>query len=128
MGDARSCSRRRRRALFWPSAQRHWTFASGRDLALFYQTQWLMAHGQPLLNTVIGMPPFADHLTLDDFLMAPLLRLHDSAATLLFVQARGRRLGGLSHPGPDRAPRRTAAPRRRAWPRPGCWPPTSTWA
>jgi uncharacterized membrane protein len=73
--------------LFWPSAQRHWSFASGRDLALFYQTQWLMAHGQPLLNTVIGMPPFADHLTLDDFLMAPLLRLHDSAVTLLFVQA-----------------------------------------
>ena len=74
-------------ALFWQSAQRHWTFASGRDLALFYQTQWLMAHGQPLLNTVIGMPPFADHLTLDDFLMAPLLRLHDSATTLLAVQA-----------------------------------------
>lgn len=73
--------------LFWQSAQRHWSFASGRDLALFYQTQWLMAHGQPLLNTVIGMPPFADHLTLDDFLMAPLLRLHDSAVTLLFVQA-----------------------------------------
>jgi uncharacterized membrane protein len=74
-------------ALFWQSAQRHWTFASGRDLALFYQTQWLMAHGQPLLNTVIGMPPFADHLTLDDFLMAPLLRLYDSATTLLAVQA-----------------------------------------
>jgi uncharacterized membrane protein len=74
-------------ALFLQSAQRHWSFASGRDLALFYQTQWLMAHGQPLFNTVIGMPPFADHLTLDDFLMAPLLRLHDSAATLLLVQA-----------------------------------------
>jgi uncharacterized membrane protein len=72
---------------FWQSAQRHWTFSSGRDLALFYQTQWLMAHGQPLYNTVIGMPPFADHLTLDDYLMAPLLRLHDSAVTLLAVQA-----------------------------------------
>jgi uncharacterized membrane protein len=74
-------------AFFLQSAQRHWTFSSGRDLALFYQTQWLMAHGQPLYNTVIGMPPFADHLTLDDYLMAPLLRLHDSAVTLLAVQA-----------------------------------------
>jgi uncharacterized membrane protein len=75
-------------AFFAQSAHRHWTFASGgRDLGLFYQTHWLMAHGQPLLNTVMGMPVFADHMTFDDFLVAPLLRLHDSAATLLLVQA-----------------------------------------
>ena len=75
-------------AFFWQSARRHWTFASGgRDLGLFYQTHWLMAHGLPLLNTVMGMPVFADHMTFDDFLVAPLLRLHDSATTLLFVQA-----------------------------------------
>jgi uncharacterized membrane protein len=75
-------------ALFAQSAQRHWTFGSGgRDLGLFYQTHWLMAHGQPLLNTVMGMPVFADHMTFDDFLVAPLLRLHDSATTLLLVQA-----------------------------------------
>ena len=75
-------------AFFTQSAHRHWTFASGgRDLGLFYQTHWLMAHGQPLLNTVMGMPVFADHMTFDDFLVAPLLRLHDSAATLLLVQA-----------------------------------------
>jgi hypothetical protein len=75
-------------ALFWPSAHRHWTFGSGgRDLGLFYQTHWLMAHGFPLLNTVMGMPVFADHMTFDDFLVAPLLRLHDSATTLLLVQA-----------------------------------------
>jgi len=75
-------------AFFAQSAHRHWTFASGgRDLGLFYQTHWLIAHGQPLLNTVMGMPVFADHMTFDDFLVAPLLRLHDSAATLLLVQA-----------------------------------------
>jgi uncharacterized membrane protein len=75
-------------ALFAQSAHRHWTFASGgRDLGLFYQTHWLMAHGQPLLNTVMGMPVFADHMTFDDFLVAPLLRLHDCATTLLLVQA-----------------------------------------
>jgi uncharacterized membrane protein len=75
-------------AFFGQSAHRHWTFASGgRDLGLFYQTHWLIAHGQPLLNTVMGMPVFADHMTLDDFLVAPLLRLHDSATTLLLVQA-----------------------------------------
>ncbi len=73
---------------FLQSANRHWTFASGgRDLGLFYQTHWLMAHGQPLLNTVMGMPVLADHMTFDDFLVAPLLRLHDSATTLLLVQA-----------------------------------------
>src|SRR5438477_2827675 len=75
-------------AFFWQSAHRHWTFASGgRDLGLFYQTHWLIAHGRPLLNTVMGMPVLADHMTFDDFLVAPLLRLHDSAATLLLVQA-----------------------------------------
>lgn len=75
-------------AFFWQSAHRHWTYASGgRDLGLFYQTHWLIAHGQPLLNTVMGMPVFADHMTFDDFLVAPLLRLHDSATTLLLVQA-----------------------------------------
>src|SRR4029079_9910705 len=75
-------------AFFAQSAHRHWTFASGgRDLGLFYQTHWLIAHGQPLLNTVMGMPVFADHLTFDDFVVPPLLRLHDAAATLLLVQA-----------------------------------------
>jgi uncharacterized membrane protein len=73
---------------FWQSAQRHWTFASGgRDLGLFYQTHWLIAHGQPLINTVMGMPVFADHMTFDDYLVAPLLRLRDTATTLLLVQA-----------------------------------------
>jgi hypothetical protein len=35
----------------------------------------------------MGMPVFADHMTFDDFLVAPLLRVHDSATTLLLVQA-----------------------------------------
>ena len=87
-----------------------------------------MAHGQPLLNTVIGMPPFADHLTLDDFLdgaAAAPPRLRGDAA---LRAGGGRRLRGVPHPRPDRAPPRDGRAWARAWPRPGCSPPTSTWA
>jgi len=75
---------------FFQSANRHWSFASGgKDLGLFYQTYWLIAHGQPLMNTVMGMHVLADHLEFVDWLLAPLLRLHDGAETLLLVQAVG---------------------------------------
>jgi uncharacterized membrane protein len=75
---------------FVQSANRHWAFASGsKDLGLFYQTYWLIAHGQPLMNTVMGMHVLADHMTFVDWLFAPLLRLHDDAVTLLLVQAVG---------------------------------------
>ena len=87
-----------------------------------------MAHGQPLLNTVMGMPVFADHMTFDDFLVAPLLRLHDSAATLLLVQALAVASGVFpihSHGG---APARAARAWASAWPRPGSSPPMCTWA
>jgi uncharacterized membrane protein len=73
---------------FFQSAHRHWTFGSGsKDLGLFYQTHWLIAHGLPPLNTVMGMHALADHMELVDYIVAPLLRLHDGAETLLLVQA-----------------------------------------
>ncbi|HEY3121262.1 MAG TPA: DUF2079 domain-containing protein, partial [Vicinamibacteria bacterium] len=73
---------------FLQSAGRHWAFGSGgKDLGLFYQTHWLIAHGLVPFNTVMGMHALADHMTFVDFLVAPLLRVHDSATTLLFVQA-----------------------------------------
>jgi uncharacterized membrane protein len=73
---------------FFQSANRHWQFASGsKDLGLFLQTHWLIAHGLPPANTVMGMHALADHAELVDFLVAPLLRLYDGAETLLFVQA-----------------------------------------
>ena len=73
---------------FLQAARRHWEFGSGGlDLGLFYQTQWLMAHGLPLQNTLLGMHPLADHMTVDDFLVAPFLTLHDDAETLLLFQA-----------------------------------------
>src|SRR5207253_6201354 len=46
-----------------------------------------IAHGQPLMNTVMGMHVLADHMTYVDWLFAPLVRLHDDADTLLLVQA-----------------------------------------
>jgi uncharacterized membrane protein len=74
--------------LFIQSANRHWSFGSGsKDLGLFYQTHWLIAHGLAPLNTVMGMHALADHMELLDYAVAPLLRLHDSATTLLLVQA-----------------------------------------
>jgi uncharacterized membrane protein len=73
---------------FLQSARRHWAFGSGgKDLGLFYQTHWLIAHGLVPYNTVMGMHSLADHMTFVDFLVAPLMRLHDSATTLLLVQA-----------------------------------------
>jgi len=75
---------------FVQSANRHWSFGSGgKDLGLFYQTYWLIAHGRPLMNTVMGMHVLADHMTFVDWLFAPLLRVHDGADTLLLVQAVG---------------------------------------
>jgi uncharacterized membrane protein len=75
-------------AFFIQSANRYWSFGAGsKDLGLFYQTHWLIAHGLPPLNTVMGMHALADHMELIDWAVAPLLRLHDSPATLLFVQA-----------------------------------------
>ncbi|HET8647134.1 MAG TPA: DUF2079 domain-containing protein, partial [Vicinamibacteria bacterium] len=73
---------------FVQSANRFWSFGAGsKDLGLFYQTHWLIAHGLPPLNTVMGMHALADHMELLDWVVAPLLRIHDSPATLLLVQA-----------------------------------------
>lgn len=73
---------------FLLSAHRHWQFGSGsRDLGLFYQSHWLMAHGQIPFSTVLGKHIFADHLTFLDCLVAPVLWLRDDADALLFVQA-----------------------------------------
>lgn len=73
---------------FLQSAQRHWTFASGgMDLGVFYQTQWLIAHGLPPLNTVLGMHALGDHMLFGELLIAPLLNLHDGGETLLLVQS-----------------------------------------
>jgi uncharacterized membrane protein len=76
-------------ALFFiQSAGRYWAYGAGsKDLGLFYQTHWLIAHGLPPLNTVMGMHALADHMELLDYVVAPLLRLHDGPETLLFVQA-----------------------------------------
>lgn len=75
-------------ALFVQSAQRYWAFGAGaKDLGLFYQTHWLIAHGRAPQNTVMGMHALADHMELLDYVVAPLLRIHDSPATLLLVQA-----------------------------------------
>jgi uncharacterized membrane protein len=73
---------------FMQSASRHWSFGSGsKDLGLFYQTHWLIAHGLAPVNTVMGMHALADHMELLDYAVAPLLRIHDGAVTLLLVQA-----------------------------------------
>ena len=73
---------------FLQSAHRYWSFGAGaKDLGLFYQTHWLIAHGLPPLNTVMGMHALADHMELLDYVIAPLLRLHDGATTLLLAQA-----------------------------------------
>lgn len=73
---------------FVQSANRYWAYGAGsKDLGLFYQTHWLIAHGLPPLNTVMGMHALADHMELLDYVIAPLLRVHDGAETLLLVQA-----------------------------------------
>jgi uncharacterized membrane protein len=73
---------------FAQSAGRYWAYGAGsKDLGLFYQTHWLIAHGLPPLNTVMGMHALADHMEILDFAVAPLLRLHDGAETLLLAQA-----------------------------------------
>jgi uncharacterized membrane protein len=73
---------------FIQSANRHWGFASGaKDLGLFYQTHWLIAHGLAPVNTVMGLHALADHMELLDYAVAPLLWIHESAVTLLLVQA-----------------------------------------
>jgi uncharacterized membrane protein len=73
---------------FVQSANRFWAFGAGsKDLGLFYQTHWLIAHGLPPLNTVMGMHALADHMELLDWPVAALLRLHEGPETLLLVQA-----------------------------------------
>jgi len=73
---------------FVQSAGRYRGYGAGaKDLGLFYQTHWLIAHGFPPLNTVMGMHALADHMELIDWLVAPFLWIHDGPATLLFVQA-----------------------------------------
>src|SRR6185503_17308708 len=73
---------------FLQSAHRYWTYGAGsKDLGLFYQTHWLIAHGEAPFNTVMGMHALADHMELLDYVVAPLLRLHEGPVTLLFVQA-----------------------------------------
>jgi uncharacterized membrane protein len=74
--------------LFLQSANRYWGFGAGsKDLGLFFQTHWLIAHRLPPQNTVMGMHALADHMELLDYLVAPLLLVHDGPETLLFVQA-----------------------------------------
>lgn len=73
---------------FLQSANRFWSFGAGsKDLGLFYQTHWLIAHGLPPLNTVMGMHALADHMEFIDYPVALLLRLYEGPETLLFVQA-----------------------------------------
>ncbi len=73
---------------FLQSAGRYWDYGAGsKDLGLFYQTHWLIAHGLPPLNTVMGMHALADHMELLDYVVAPLLRIHDGPETLLLVQS-----------------------------------------
>ena len=73
---------------FLQSAHRYWAYGAGsKDLGLFYQTHWLIAHGLAPLNSIMGMHALADHMELLDYGIAPLLRLHDGAETLLLVQA-----------------------------------------
>jgi uncharacterized membrane protein len=73
---------------FVQSAGRYWAYGAGsKDLGLFYQTHWLIAHGLPPLNTVMGMHALADHMELLDYVVAPLIRIHDGPETLLLVQA-----------------------------------------
>lgn len=75
-------------AMFVQSASRYWAFGAGsKDLGLFYQTHWLIAHGRAALNTVMGMHALADHMELLDYVVAPLLWIHDGPETLLAVQA-----------------------------------------
>jgi uncharacterized membrane protein len=75
---------------FLQAANRHWQFGSGgKDLGLFTQQHWLLAHGKVPFNTVMGMHMLADHMTFIDLLVAPLFRLHGGPETLLFVQALG---------------------------------------
>jgi uncharacterized membrane protein len=73
---------------FLQSVNRYWAYGAGsKDLGLFFQTHWLIAHGLPPLNTVMGMHALADHMELLDYAIAPLLRLHGGPETLLAVQA-----------------------------------------
>jgi uncharacterized membrane protein len=73
---------------FFQSANRFWSFGAGaKDLGLFYQTHWLIAHGLAPLNTVMGMHALADHMELVDYPVALLLRLHAGPETLLLVQS-----------------------------------------
>jgi uncharacterized membrane protein len=75
---------------FLEAANRHWQFGSGgKDLGLFTQQHWLLAHGLVPFNTVMGMHMLADHMTFIDLLVAPLLHLHEGPETLLLVQALG---------------------------------------
>jgi uncharacterized membrane protein len=77
-------------AFFVQPALRHWQFGSGaKDMGLFVQQHWLLAHGHVPYNTILDMHMFADHLTFIDVLVAPLFRLWDGAETLLLVQALG---------------------------------------
>jgi uncharacterized membrane protein len=72
---------------FVQSANRYWGFGAGsKDLGLFYQTHWLIAHGHAPLNTVMGMHALADHMELLDYVVAPLLWIHDGPETLLAAQ------------------------------------------
>jgi uncharacterized membrane protein len=83
-------------AFAWQSAARHWQFASGsHDLGLFYQTHWLLAHGLPPINTVLGLHAFADHMAVVDLLVAQFLRVYDGPETLLLAQACAAASGAL---------------------------------
>lgn len=74
--------------LFVQSANRFWGFGAGsKDLGLFYQTHWLIAHGRAPLNTIMGMHALADHMELVDYAVAPLLWIHDGPETLLAAQS-----------------------------------------
>jgi hypothetical protein len=75
-------------SFFFQSASRHWQFASGsKDLGLFVQQVWLIAHGYVPFNTVMGMHMLADHMDWIEWLVAPLFRLGRGPEVLLLVQS-----------------------------------------
>ena len=73
---------------FLQSANRHWQFASGsKDLGLYVQQLWLLAHGHQPFNTVMGMHMLADHMDLIDLLVAPVFHLGRGPEMLLLAQS-----------------------------------------
>ena len=78
----------RRHRVLPPVGDRHWQFASGsKDLGIFVQQHWLLAHGLVPFNTVMGMHMLADHMDWIDLAVAPLVRVGPGPEVLLMVQS-----------------------------------------